>query len=437
MEIKDVYRGDVAPNNPHLIWIRGTEILLFGKDGWQPLSGSLSTLEELLSEDSVNPIQNSAVYRQYMTEDDIREVLENANISPERQKPLTFTCIEPGDFHLALNKPFFDNFDNFPLIIWYSVNDEEWVEFDLWEDDLIIETDIGDTVSLKSASGNTRYYEEYGETYNIFNWSYMEGKWKVSGNIMSMIDPEGFKSANNMPDKCFEAFFSDLYSDLYFTALVDASELILPATNLSKYCYSFMFDGCSNLLYSPKILPALELSEGCYEDMFSNCESLITVPELPAIKLSEYCYSYMFDHCTSLEVVPKLKAETLTENCYSGMFSGCSSLTKAPELPAENLAEWCYYAMFKECTSLVSAPVLPTLSLKNSCYSNMFKGCTNLNHVKCYAVNNTGINNLGNWLKDVSETGLFEKSNSASYSAGISGIPEGWTVNIISETVDS
>ena len=57
----------------------------------------------------------------------------------------------------------------------------------------------------------------------------------------------------------------------------------------------------------------------------------------------KYCYSYMFNGCSSLTQSPELPAETLADNCYYNMFSGCTSLTQAPELPATTLASSCYH----------------------------------------------------------------------------------------------
>lgn len=67
---------------------------------------------------------------------------------------------------------------------------------------------------------------------------------------------------------------------------------------------------------------------------------------------NKYCYYYMFYGCTSLTTAPALPATTLTEYCYANMFYGCTSLTTAPTLPATTLANNCYATMFWGCTSL-------------------------------------------------------------------------------------
>ena len=85
------------------------------------------------------------------------------------------------------------------------------------------------------------------------------------------------------------------------------------------------------------------------------------------------------------------------------MFSTCRSLTTAPELPATTLASGCYYQMFYECESL--------------------------NYIKMLANDISARDCLYNWVYDVSATGTFVKSSSATWDVtGVSGVPSGWTV---------
>ena len=151
----------------------------------------------------------------------------------------------------------------------------------------------------------------------------------------------------------------------------------LPATALTNYCYYSMFAGCTSLTTAPA-LPATTLAQYCYTDMFANCTSLATAPALPATKLEGLCYMGMFSGCKSLTTAPALPATTLAEGCYSGMFQFCSSLTTAPELPVTTLAPYCYKVMFSNCTSLTAAPELPATDLAEDCYYGMFQGCTSL-----------------------------------------------------------
>ena len=94
---------------------------------------------------------------------------------------------------------------------------------------------------------------------------------KIYGNIMSLVDEEGFATATTLTAN---NAFSQLFSN--YTTLKDASGLLFPATTLTNYCYQNMFIYCSNLTAAP-VLPATTLADYCYSNMFSECTSLTTV----------------------------------------------------------------------------------------------------------------------------------------------------------------
>ena len=177
----------------------------------------------------------------------------------------------------------------------------------------------------------------------------------------------------------------------------------------NSYPYVSMFAGKQHLKSASNlILPATELTESCYQGIFSNCTSLIAAPELPATTLAFGCYAGLFENCTSLTTAPELPATTLVIGCYEGMFYGCTSLTTAPELPATTLA--------------------------NACYASMFYGCTSLNYIKCLATDISADGCLQYWVNGVSSTGTFVKNPSMpGWSTGESGIPSGWTVEDATE----
>ena len=304
------------------------------------------------------------------------------------------------------------------------------------------------------------------------------GSHKVGGNIMSLLYGINFTGdETTFPSGSSRTVFSLFQKDTY---LIDASELLLPATTLTNYCYQSMFSGCTSLTTAPLLpattladgcysnmfqsctslttapalpattlanscyqsmfsackklttapaLPATTLAEYCYQSMFSDCTSLTTAPTLPATTLADYCYQYMFQSCTSLTTVPTLPATTLTDGCYFGMFSGCASLTTAPTLPATTLAYMCYAQMFYGCTSLTTAPTLPATTLTDSCYFCMFSDCTSLNSIKCLAIDIMSTYGcLDFWVDNVSPTGTFTKVAGVEWPDGESGIPYDWIV---------
>lgn len=341
----------------------------------------------------------------------------------------------------------------------YSINKGEWISI---TSSATIAVQNGDKVRFKDNLKQNKNYMFSGNTIMS----------NVYGNIMSLMYGDNFVGQTTALST--EGLFSK------YTGLKDAGNLILPATILADYCYSRMFEGCTNLTKAPK-LPATTLSYGCYWLMFQGCTSLKKAPELPATTLTEYCYSnmfadcinltyvpvelpatillrrcyeqmfqgctsltqapalpvitmaerccsYMFRGCTSLTTAPELPSTSLAGSCYEGMFQGCTSLTTAPVLPAETLASNCYEGMFNGCTSLTTAPELPARKLEYHSYYYMFYGCKNLNYVKCLGDAISGYDAVHYWMNGVSATGTFVKHPDATWPSGASGIPNGWTV---------
>lgn len=196
---------------------------------------------------------------------------------------------------------------------------------------------------------------------------------KVYGNIMSLAYGDDFIDKTDLTGKDY--IFYELFNKC--AKLTDASDLLLPATTLSKRCY---------------------------RSMFCEASALTKAPELPATTLTEYCYSWMFYKCASLTTAPELPATTLKTQCYSYMFNGCTSLTIAPELPATTLVKYCYASMFNSCSKLKHITMLATDISASMCLDMWVGGIT-------------------------STTGTFVKHpDMTTLPTGNSGIPNGWTV---------
>lgn len=233
----------------------------------------------------------------------------------------------------------------------------------------------GDNLLIKGT--NVQYGMDVEGGYSEF---YADGKVKVEGNPMSLIYGDNFFGALSFPqdsDSNFQYIFAGCRE-----SLVDASNLVLPATTLTDSCYDHMFSQCRQLESGPKILPATTLASYCYQNMFYQCDRLTTAPELPAT--------------------------TLARNCYWGMFASCIKLTTAPELPATTLT--------------------------NSCYGYMFQGCTKLNYIKAMFTTTPSTNYTYNWVSGVASTGTFVKNSAATWTTtGVNGVPDGWTVETTTE----
>lgn len=320
--------------------------------------------------------------------------------------------------------------------IQYSKDKSNWttVSFGLPGHSPQISLAKGEKLYLK---GDNLTYSDYSDTDNTQHYHCNikitgdNSNAKLYGNIMSLLYADNFTNQTTLYNRCtFRSLFGSS------TALTDASNLILPATTLSEYCYEAMFGYCSSLISIPK-LPATTLAPWCYRSMFQDCTSLVeTMQELPATTLAEECYGYMFNNCTSLRLHPDLPATTLAPRCYAYMFSN-TNITAGPELPATTLADRCYEFMFNNCASMWTAPDLPATTLAPSCYWGMFKGCSLLTYIKCLGYtsgDNTGDNDrpitnyTDAWVDGVSSTGTFIKNPNMTWPTGISGIPDGWKI---------
>lgn len=286
---------------------------------------------------------------------------------------LTFKALENSNFNFSVNS---DIIKTNNLCFSYSLNNgKTWETIQIANDNYYITTPIvtkGKTILFK---GNFKNITEQ----NYIGKFSSSGKFEVYGNIMSLLYDNDFKNKKHFPEYIHNDSSIGVFSYLFVgcSNLINAKNLILPATTLMSLCYYQMFYHCSSLKTVPK-LPATTLSIGCYLNMFLHCTSLKTTPKLPATVLAPGCYGGMFCRCTSLTSVPELPATTLEINCYQSMFSGCTALTTAPKLPATTLASGCYGNMFSGCSSLTSAPELPATTLAAVCYDWMFEGCRSL-----------------------------------------------------------
>jgi hypothetical protein len=220
---------------------------------------------------------------------------------------------------------------------------------------LNVTLDTGDICTFTSTS-----WIQYGAKghFTVSGQFKVYGNWQSLKNYSTSVDQQGCETA-----------FKDN------TGLIDASNLVMPATSLSQNAYNSFFSGCSSLVSGPKELPVN----------------------------GNNTHALMFANCTSLVNPPKLHFTEIYEGGCNQMFRGCTSLVKAPDLNITNVGTW-------------------------GCYQ-MFYGCSSLNYVKCTATTKGGSSNFSSWLYGVAASGTFVKdANSTLWGSGVSGIPSGWTV---------
>ena len=239
---------------------------------------------------------------------------------------LTLSALEDGTITITI--PSYVNQD-YATSLSYSKDKSSWSE-------PVVIDDTDQTITIPVSSGDDVYLRGIArQLYNVNedNGVYIDSSANinVSGNIMSLLYGDDFKDKTAFPNDS-ECTFKYLFSSN--AHLINAEDLILPATTLTTRCYDCMFDGCSSLITTPS-LPATELVDYCYQYMFYGCTSLTTAPELPTTTLASGCYQYMFYGCSKLNSITMLATNISASNCMRNWVSGVSStgtFTKAASM---------------------------------------------------------------------------------------------------------
>lgn len=265
---------------------------------------------------------------------------------------------------------------SFIKTIEYSKNGGEWTSITSATDNSArVEVVDGDEIAFR---GNNVNYCDISDPNIRASLRVATCNFNIKGNVMSLLTPTGYESLTT--------FSSNSALGLLFgfdTTLVDAHNLILPATYLKNRCYYYMFYNCSGLVYAPELPKDITVFERqAMKNMFYGCSSLIKAP------------STIGNSST-----------TMNDNCCGDMFTNCTSLTVAPELP------------------------IPTLVV--NAYEGMFNGCSSLNYIKCL-LENPAQGWMNNFVTGVSSTGTFVKKNGVTWTRGVRGIPTNWDVNVLS-----
>lgn len=277
------------------------------------------------------------------------------------KEPLTFEILSDGVINWKTSN------NGYTKSIQYSLdNGETWETITSNTNPTPISVTTGNIVKFIGDNGN---YAESSTTYTYFDTTC---QFNVYGNIMSLIDSDDYIFKKTLSD---DYTFDGLFRGC--SGLINAENLILPATTLSQSCYENMFYECTNLVTAPE-LPAKILRSACYYQMFYNCESLAKCPELPATVLAKDCYYFMFRFCHSLKNIPKLPATDLAEGCYRYMFNRCCGLESVHlNLNTTIIPDDACRGMFAYCSGITEASgtILAEEIGERGCYS-MFIGCS-------------------------------------------------------------
>lgn len=257
---------------------------------------------------------------------------------------------------------------------------------------LVATLNKGDKLFAKGT--NSGYGTANGQTKFISSKKFI-----VYGNIMSLINESTYKTNKTLGSYAFaKAFYQNLN-------LISAENLILPATTLADSSYSSMFNGCTNLLYSPKVLPATSVPINAYNSMFNNCPAMLTAPEIlgttfaqsavygtfngdrsiKEIKLSSNItctgntsFYRSFQDCASLEKINSKLTLTVSSGsqCFQETFNRCYNLKGPIELHLSGAEYRSFQSIFYSCSSLDNVSLDSTIW-----YQQMFQGCSKLTNL--------------------------------------------------------
>ena len=143
------------------------------------------------------------------------------------------------------------------------------------------------------------------------------GKFNVTGNIMSMLYGDDFEDKVDLTGKNYA--FRKLFHNC--SGIVDASNLILPATTLAPQCYYSIFSECINLIAAPE-LPATTLKASCYSDMFMSCGRLKNIVMLATDISASNCLTNWVYNIASTGTFTKAASMTSLPAGDSGIPSG-------------------------------------------------------------------------------------------------------------------
>ena len=178
---------------------------------------------------------------------------------------------------------------------------------------------------------NATYNDEVNNVYSNISST---AEFYAYGNMMSLIKSTGYESAKVLSG---DYTFHGLFENSVNLKNHPSRRLLLPATTLTKGCYSGLFFNCSGLTKAPS-LPAMDLTEECYFAMFSGCTSLTSSPELVAETLAKGCYFMMFNGCTNLDFVMCYATDNSASLCTYQWLNGVSST--GVFVMSEDMSSW-------------------------------------------------------------------------------------------------
>lgn len=199
--------------------------------------------------------------------------------APVLQQYVTMTFSTSG------NIKWYAQNNSYSKTIQYSINGGEWTTIYSTTNNSWIGVSAGDVVRFRG--DNAQYAPQDGRC-SCFSGT--TGTFTLSGNIMSLVDSTNFATLSSFTaENVFMNFFNNC------TGLTDASDLMLPATALTNYCYQGLLAQCTSLTKGPLLA----------------VETLVTK-----------CYAYFYYHTYNLQEIRCLAVNTSASNCLQEWVNG-------------------------------------------------------------------------------------------------------------------
>ena len=318
-----------------------------------------------------------------------------------KEQPLTFEAIDNCEFIWESS----DGYDLYksPDKLKYSINGGPWINYTggvivpkgskiSWRSSEPISIEIDETdpdiliYTYFKINTNGDCKDEDGNSYGRFN---------VSGNIMSLFS-DSFEDLDTIngcignlqaPDDDEGFDRPGIFNRCH---IISARNLVLPAINLSDYCYAGMFQ-YSSLQEPPAILPVKNPRnvKGCYSYMFDRCVDLQTGPIIMVASTYDFSEDGELGQKTVSNILTNgfnidksyLSDNTWISVTYDYSYNRCSNL---------------FDYMFRG-TSIVSAPDIHVCFMNPASGGNagagwvgMFSECEQLNSLNIYTHSDSG-----------------------------------------------
>lgn len=212
----------------------------------------------------------------------------------------------------------------------------------------------------------------------------------AGGDMRTLINYTN-STLNSVPAQCFRNFLRDastlvdisnldvskltIVNTCSFTALltnctnlVDASSLIFNVDNAANSAFSYMFENCSSLVYTPRFnSTGMTIGTETFRGTFRNT----AITTAPTIIVSNFV--------------------TGSTNNFRDCFYGCSNLTdisgiaiNATDIPTACFINTCY-----GCLSLTKAVPMTVNTVQRDSFNATYEGCIALNDITGFVINAT------------------------------------------------